>query len=147
MQCFDRSGLLNPSLPILKLMSQHALFVCQSCHSSEDRPDHQPADGTVLLEQLCQSSQLPDDFVIQSVGCLWTCDRPCSVAFSAPQKPTYLFTDIPIDAAALLEFGHLYHASNSGYVSPRRFPEVLQTASIAKIPGIGQAEETEEEEE
>jgi predicted metal-binding protein len=30
-------------------MTQHILFVCKSCHhSSEKRPEHQPAYGTLL---------------------------------------------------------------------------------------------------
>jgi predicted metal-binding protein len=53
-------------------MLKPTLFVCQSCHrSSKERPKHQPADGTQLLEQLntltseqLQSAQLE----IQPVG-------------------------------------------------------------------------------
>jgi predicted metal-binding protein len=34
-------------------MPKPTLFVCQSCHhSSEERPEHQTADGDRLLEQL-----------------------------------------------------------------------------------------------
>lgn len=122
------------------LMPQTTLFVCQSCHNSEDRSSDHPADGTRLLEQLhtqCANSPQPDGLAFQSVGCLWTCDKPCTVAFSAPHKPTYLFTKLPADsetAAVLLQFSQLYSTSNTGNIPYKQFPQALQMASIAKIP-------------
>lgn len=123
-------------------MSKHILFVCKSCHcSSEERSENQPADGTRLLEQLhavCIQQLQPDDFEIQSVACLWACGQPCAVAFSAPQKPTYLFTNLSADetAPALLQFGRVYLSRKTGNVPWQQFPEVLQSVNIAKIPGI-----------
>ncbi|MGF1569543.1 MAG: DUF1636 family protein [Nodosilinea sp.] len=124
-------------------MSKPILFVCQSCHhSSEKCPEHQPADGTLLLEKLnklaAEQSQ-SDKLEIQAVGCLWTCDKPCAVAFSAPTKPTYLFTTLPTDqtAPSLLQFGDLYLTSNTGDIPWKQFSAVLQSASIAKIPAVG----------
>jgi len=123
-------------------MPKHILFVCQSCHhSSEERPKDQPADSTRLLEQLnilgAEHIQ-SNEFEIQPVGCLWTCDKPCATAFSATHKPTYLFTNLPADdaALALLEFGKLYLDSNTGDIPWKQFPEALQTASIAKVPAV-----------
>jgi len=120
-------------------MTKHTLFVCQSCHHSEERPEHQPADGARLLEQintLSTDRSQSDDFVIQPVNCLWTCDKPCAVAFSVPHKPTYLFTNLPTGeaAAALLEFANLYRDRKTGNVPWKEFPKALQEASIAKIP-------------
>ncbi|MGF1567517.1 MAG: DUF1636 family protein [Nodosilinea sp.] len=124
-------------------MPQPTLFVCQSCHSSEERPDDQPADGAQLLEQLhtLQTGQEhPANLTIQAVECLWTCDKPCAVALSAPHKPTYVFTGLPTDetAAALLQFGQRYLARSTGDVPWKQFPEALQSASIAKIPAAGE---------
>ena len=123
-------------------MLTHTLFVCKSCHhSSEKRPEHQPADGALLVETLnilaAEQSQ-SDKFEIQPVGCLWTCDKPCAVAFSAPTKPTYLFTTLPTaeTAPALLQFGNLYLNSTTGDIPWKQFPAVLQSASIAKIPAV-----------
>ncbi|MBF2050500.1 MAG: DUF1636 domain-containing protein [Elainella sp. C42_A2020_010] len=128
-------------------MPKHTLLVCQSCHSSEERPDHQPTDGKRLLEQLNTLSTEPlqsDEFVVQPVACLWTCDKPCAVAFSAPHKPTYLFTNLPIDetATALLEFGKLYRDRKTGNVSWKQFPKALQDVSVAKIPFINSPQQT-----
>lgn len=122
-------------------MPKHTLFVCQSCHHSpEERREHQPADGTRLLEQLntlCTEQLQSGDFEIQSVECLWTCDRPCAVAFSAPHKPTYLFTSVPTESAiVLLQFGERYLGSKTGDIPWKQFPEELQEVSIAKIPEV-----------
>ncbi|MEP0957614.1 DUF1636 domain-containing protein [Leptolyngbya sp. FACHB-1515] len=74
---------------------------------------------------------------IQAVGCLWTCSHPCAVAFSATNKLTYLFTDVPpSEAEALLKFGELYLASENGTIAWKLFPEVLQSTTIAKIPPV-----------
>jgi predicted metal-binding protein len=124
-------------------MPKHVLFVCQSCrHSSEKRPEDQPADGTRLLEQLNTLGTehiQSNEFEIQPVGCLWTCDRPCTVAFSALNKPTYLLTALSTaeSAPALLKFGQLYADSPTGDIPWKQFPEALQSVSIAKIPTTG----------
>jgi predicted metal-binding protein len=66
-------------------------------------------------------------------------DKPCTVAFPAPHKPTYLFTTLPTDQTvpALLEFGKCYLNSNTGDIPWKQFPEALQSVSIAKIPVVG----------
>jgi predicted metal-binding protein len=115
-------------------MTKPTLFVCQSCCLSEEHPEDQPADGAVLLQQV--KAQLQSDAIhVQPVACLWDCDRACVVAFSAPNKPTYLFSTIqPDSAAALVEFGEHYVQSKTGNVLPQKFPELLREAAIAKIP-------------
>jgi predicted metal-binding protein len=118
-------------------MSKTTLFICKSCHHLENRPEDQPADGTLLLDQTSILAAEQSDLEIKAVGCLWTCGYPRSAAFSNPHKPTYLFTNLPTEAAtALLEFGNLYSDSNTGDIPWKQFPETLQTASIAKIPSV-----------
>jgi predicted metal-binding protein len=131
----------NTSSTHPKLVPKLTLFVCQSCHSSKNRPEHQPTDGAGLLAHLntqWAESLSPNDLVNQPVDCLWTCNQSCAVAFSAPDKPTYLFTHLPTDgtATALLQFGKLYLDSKTGDIPWKQFPEALQAASIAKIPAI-----------
>jgi predicted metal-binding protein len=123
-------------------MSKHTLFICKSCRcSSEERSNDQPADGTRLLEQLntLASEQFQsEDFVIQPVACLWTCGQPCAVAFSAPHKPTYLFTNLSTNEAtfALLQFARLYLSRKTGNVPWKQFPEALRSVGVAKIPVV-----------
>ncbi|MEA5451757.1 DUF1636 domain-containing protein [Leptolyngbya sp. CCNP1308] len=127
-------------LRVIISMAKVSLFVCQSCRqSSAKQYADQPTDGTQLLDQLnlisiekIQSNNLE----VKPVSCLWVCDRPCAVAFSAPTKPTYLFTTLPTDetAPALLQFSHLYLNSTTGDIPWKQFPAVLQSTNIAKIP-------------
>ncbi|NJK52721.1 MAG: DUF1636 domain-containing protein [Leptolyngbyaceae cyanobacterium SU_3_3] len=96
-----------------------------------DHPDDRPADGKVLLEQV--KAQLQSDALkVQPVGCLWDCDRACVVAFSATDKPTYVFSEIASDyAEALLEFAECYAQSKTGNIPHQQFPEPLREVAIA----------------
>ena len=115
-------------------MTKPTLFICQSCCFSEDHCSTQPADGRVLLEQVKAKVQ-SHELHIQPVGCLWDCGRACVVAFTAPNKPTYLFSTIPTDSASdLIEFAEKYTQSKTGNVPHPQFPEGLQEVAIAKIP-------------
>ncbi|MBF2047858.1 MAG: DUF1636 family protein [Leptolyngbya sp. IPPAS B-1204] len=122
-------------------MSKHVLFVCKSCNFvNSDDVDYERADGANLLNQLLNLHQTwsqQDELEVRSTGCLWTCNRPCAVAFSGANKATYLFTKILSTAAeALLQFGQLYLTSKDGNIPWKQFPEVLQVAEIAKIPSV-----------
>lgn len=122
-------------------MSKHILFVCKSCNPvHSDDFDYEKSEGATLLNQLQVlhlNGSHQNEVEIKSVGCLWTCSQPCAVAFSAPGKATYLFTNIPVtSASALLTFGTLYHDSKNGDIPWKQFPEVLQSANVAKIPAV-----------
>ncbi|MFN6563004.1 MAG: DUF1636 family protein [Nostoc sp. ChiSLP01] len=123
-------------------MTKHTIFVCKSCHRScEERPKNPPFDGNILLDKLnslCISKLPNDELEIQSVGCLWACDRGCVVAVSSDEKPTYLFVNLfPEESAtALVEFMQLYIKSRKGAVVWEQFPKVLQSAIFAQIPSV-----------
>jgi predicted metal-binding protein len=119
-------------------MSDPTLFVCKSCHrSSEDLPEGAKSDGTCLLEQL-QAAGLPQtaQVQLQSVDCLWLCDQGCVAALSSSDKPTYVFSNLPIEgsAEALQQFAASYAASKKGNVPWEKFPSVLQSTTVAKVP-------------
>jgi predicted metal-binding protein len=126
-------------------MLKHTLFVCQSCHhSSEKRLEQQTIVGDRLLEQLntLASEQLQsDEFGIQPVAYLWTCGQPCAVAFSAPHKLTYLFTNLlmklPLPCSSLANSIEIYRDKKTGNVPWEQFPEMLQSVSVAKVPAVG----------
>ncbi|MBE9156980.1 DUF1636 domain-containing protein [Nodosilinea sp. LEGE 06152] len=122
-------------------MPKYTFFVCESCQFSEEEPEGKLADGTRLLKQLnrvvAEQSQ-SDKSQFRPVVCLWTCDCPRAITFPAPIKPTYLFNTLPTDetAPALRQFGQLYLNSNTGSIPWKQLPEMLQSASIAKIPAV-----------
>jgi predicted metal-binding protein len=120
-------------------MSKHVLFVCKSCNSTHsEETNYEKSEGATLLNQvktLHQEHSYSDELDIQVVSCVRTFERPCAVAFSAADKATYLFTKIlSTAAAALLQFGQLYLTSKDGNIPWKQFPEVLQSAEVAKIP-------------
>jgi predicted metal-binding protein len=119
-------------------MSDPTLFVCKSCHrSSEDLPESAKSDGTCLLEQL-QAAELPQtaQVKLQSVDCLWLCDHGSVAALSSTDKPTYVFSNLPVEgsAEALQQFAALYATSKKGNVPWKKLPAVLQSTTIAKVP-------------
>lgn len=118
-------------------MPKNSLFVCQSCNDAAHK-GIKPSQGAQLLEQLNTLQSQDSPLTIQPVGCLWMCSKACVVALSAANKPTYLFTDLPLaeSAAALLQFGELYLDSDDGDVPWKKFPQPLQGVGIARIPPV-----------
>lgn len=119
------------------MMLKHTLFVCEACNCSKNNNLPDPAlRCQYLLDQVLELSPIkPDELNIQPAGCLWTCDRPCSVAFVAPQKFTYHFADLPLESApALIEFSNLYIESGDGYVLPANIPKPIRSKLLIRIP-------------
>ena len=75
---------------------------------------------------------------IQAVGCLWTCDRPCSVTFACPGKYTYHFVDLNLknSVTELQQFGELYTTSPDGYVKPPKMPGELRSRLLVRVPPV-----------
>ncbi|MCU0571200.1 MAG: DUF1636 domain-containing protein [Oculatellaceae cyanobacterium Prado106] len=126
-------------------MSQPTLFICKSCHrSSEELPEGAKSDGTALLEQLQTSPELQSlPIQLKAVDCLWDCDRGCVVALASPDKPTYLFSNLPLEesAAALQQFAALYATSKKGHIPWEKFPPLFENIAIAKIPSVSAKDE------
>ncbi|NES98868.1 MAG: DUF1636 domain-containing protein [Desertifilum sp. SIO1I2] len=125
-------------------MAKHVMSVCKYCNSVHSQEvDYEHSEGAVLYRELAELHQdwaYKNDLEIRSVGCLWTCDRPCSVSFSATDKATYVLTKVPLSqAAALLEFGELYLKSKAGDIPWKQIPEVLQATDKAKVPPLSQS--------
>lgn len=115
---------------------RHQILVCQSCRHKDSpcRP------GLALLEKLrtavSQAKGLAADFEISGTACMAGCDRPCTVAWRATGKATWLFGDIDPDADidALVEFAKLYQRLEDGWCRKADRPGKLATATLARIP-------------
>jgi predicted metal-binding protein len=125
------------------LLTKHTLFVCKSCHRSEEGcPKGQPTDGKVLLNQLTEQAarfKLAELLEIKPVGCLWACQRGCVVALASPNKPAYLLLDLPPDgdhADALLQMMQLYIKSRKGRLNWDKMPKQLEACLFAQIPAL-----------
>ena len=127
-------------------MPKSTLFVCRSCHQSEQRPPEQPTDGTVLcdrIQTLHQTWSRQSELEVRSVDCLWTCDHPCSIALAADHKPTYALAKVLVKdgnysevAEAVLQLSERYLDSKSGTIPWKQFPEVLKTEFVACVPPL-----------
>jgi predicted metal-binding protein len=122
-------------------MTTHTLFVCTSCSATiahENVSDDTVTEGVLLLNQLqeLQKNHIQEQLNIQSVGCLWTCDRPCSVSIVCPNKYTYHFADVPDENSAedLLKVCQLYIDSEDGYILPAKLPRSLRSKLLVRIP-------------
>ncbi|MBW4514826.1 MAG: DUF1636 domain-containing protein [Timaviella obliquedivisa GSE-PSE-MK23-08B] len=63
--------------------------------------------------------------------------RVYAIAFSAADKVTYLFTNVPANEAdALLQFDQLYRQSEDGYVLPAKMPESLRSRLLVRVPPV-----------
>jgi predicted metal-binding protein len=64
------------------------------------------------------------------------CERACVVALSATDGFTYLFTDLPTEESpeALLKIADLYLNCQGESIPYKKFPQVLKSANVARIP-------------
>ena len=114
----------------------HQILVCQSCRHK----DSPCLPGLALLEKLraavAQAKGLAQDFEISGTACMAGCDRPCTVAWRATGKTTWLFGDIDPDADidALVEFAALYQRLEDGWCRAADRPGKLATATLARVP-------------
>jgi predicted metal-binding protein len=123
-------------------MTKHTLFVCTSCSATiahDDVTDDTITEGSLLFNQLQESQQdgfENDKLDIQKVGCLWTCDRPCSATFACPGKYTYHFVNLNYaqSVAELQQFSGLYINSPDGYVKPPKMPGELRSRLLVRVP-------------
>ncbi|GGB50530.1 hypothetical protein GCM10011316_23320 [Roseibium aquae] len=110
--------------------SRHRITVCITCREKgrEDRP------GAHLLAAL--QADLPEGFDVCAVKCMAGCSRPCTVAYQAPGKATYLFGDIVLeeDLADLKTFAAQYRALEDGWCSSVDRPGKLRRTTLARIP-------------
>ena len=128
------------------MSNKTTLFICQSCRVANPEAPDCPAEGTRLLQHLLNAHEAgsqPFELDIQATGCLWTCDHPCAIALSSPDKSTYVLAKISVvegvfekTAEAILHLSQLYSDSKDGTIPWKQFPEVLQTDIVARVPPI-----------
>lgn len=117
--------------------TQHRITVCTSCRYTDT--DCKP--GLELIVQLraaldAASGVLASDFEISGVACMAACDRPCTIAYHATAKATYLFGDITADTdiRELVMFADQYHRLDDGWCSATTRPGKLRSTTLARVP-------------
>ena len=130
--------------------TRHQLILCTTCRKTGT----ECPPGLALLRSLNQTvdlgraAGLPEDFGISGTACLSGCPHPCTVAFVADGKTSYMFGDIdPAENLdALVEFAQLYRAREDGMTRFNERPDALRGKCLARIPrALMMSEATEKE--
>lgn len=117
--------------------ASHRITVCTACrHTGSDcRP------GYELLARLRDAMNRAGQatgalFEISGVACMAGCDRPCTVAYQATDKATYLFGDIDPadDIGDLVRFAEHYASIDDGWCSSTQRPGKLRHTTLARVP-------------
>lgn len=126
----------------------HTLFLCTTCGSTwQDGKRVGRSRGEILLEHLQPLHEqwpLRSSFSLQPVQCMSSCDRPCSVAFAAAGKHTYLFgnlaqtddDDLDQVCQGILECAQLFYQKPNGLMAWSERPQRLKTGIVARIPPV-----------
>ncbi|MEL7525767.1 MAG: DUF1636 domain-containing protein [Pseudomonadota bacterium] len=115
----------------------HKIFVCTSCrlNGTQCRPGFELI--TKLKEALRIAAPLVgDDFEVSGIACMAGCSRPCTVAYRANDKATYLFGDIDpdTDIEDLVAFAKQYRELEDGWCNSTQRPGKLRKSTLACIP-------------
>ena len=78
------------------------------------------------------------EVLVRTVQCLGVCNRPATVAVSAPNGYTFVFGDLDSQngQAAIAEFMRLFQITDYGFVPWAQRPEMLRTRLVARIPSV-----------
>jgi len=121
---------------------QETLFVCILCRFSQPEPIHDDlSGGQLLFNQLQDQLEISgnaEHIKLQPVRCMGACDRSCVVSFAAPNKLTFVLSQLsPTDAVPdLLEFSHQYIACSDGKVPYKERPTTIKQNIHAVLPSV-----------
>jgi predicted metal-binding protein len=111
------------------------IHVCVTCRASQAAAPQGERAGALLLAELAR--QADSAFGVAPVECLSACKRPCTIAFSAPGKWTYVYGDFAAGSAAeILSAAALYAAAPDGLIPWAQRPAALKKGVVARVPAL-----------
>jgi predicted metal-binding protein len=111
------------------------IHVCVNCRAVGENASQGERAGAQLMAELAM--QAGPSVAIAPVECLSVCKRPCTIAFSAPGKWTYVYGDFAADSAAeILTAAALYAAAPDGLIPWAQRPAALKKGVVARIPAL-----------
>jgi predicted metal-binding protein len=116
-------------------MTNTTIYVCTNCKAAEDTsPERAGLRLMTALESAIAASGA--DIRLEGVECLSVCKRPCTIAFSAPGKWTYVYGDFTPESApeTILASAALYAATDDGLIAWKQRPDALKKGVIARLP-------------
>ncbi len=114
------------------------LYVCTTCRDADHVVGQAtPCAGARLHAAVC-AVPLDPAITVVPVECLSVCKRSCAVGFTAPGKWTYVFGDLPAEAAAdtVLLGARLYAAAPDGLIPWKLRPDALKKGAVARVPAM-----------
>ena len=122
-------------------MTQHTLFVCVLCCSSKtDRKPDELSDGQFLFNRLSEELEVCDwheDINLHPVRCMGACSRSCVAAFAAPNKLTFILSELSAaESPELLQFSGQYVVCPDGKVPYKERPEAVKKGIHAVLPSL-----------
>lgn len=130
-------SLFGPSAALTRnLPRRHRITVCTTCRDPQTR--EQPGADLIetLSAALAEAGLAP--FEVAGAACMAGCTRPCTVAYQADGKASYLFGDIEParDVATLVAFARQYGELDDGWCSSPQRPEGLKGKTLARMPAL-----------
>ena len=122
-------------------MSQETLLVCILCQSSQTEARQAGlSEGQFLFNQLQDGLETSSEACIrlQPVRCMGACDRACVVAFMAPNKLTFILSQLsPSNSVPdLLKFSRQYITASDGKVPHKDRPATIKQNIHAVLPPL-----------
>ncbi|GAB4336466.1 MAG: hypothetical protein OHK0047_25900 [Leptolyngbyaceae cyanobacterium] len=123
-------------------MAQDTLFICILCRASHtEEVQASLSEGQSLFDRLQAGLETSDEkhhIRLQPVRCMGACDRACTAAFIAPNKLTFILSQLsPIDSVPdLLEFSCQYIATSDGKVPYKDRPATIKQKIHAVLPPL-----------
>ena len=116
-------------------MTTTTIYVCTTCKTAED-PSQERAGARLMSALEAAILETGSSVRVEGVECLSVCKRPCTVAFSAPGKWTYVYGDFVPDTApeTILAGAALYSAAEDGLIPWKQRPDALKKGVIARLP-------------
>lgn len=122
-------------------MSQRDLtiHVCTVCRRMrEDLPEGYDQPGLDLAEALTGRLAGTEGISVLAVECLAVCKRPCTVAFAADGKWTYLVGDLDTQTHLddIVGAARSYAASANGIIPWKERPQPFRKGVVARVPPL-----------
>ncbi|MBV8474192.1 MAG: DUF1636 domain-containing protein [Hyphomicrobiales bacterium] len=114
------------------------IHICVTCRAP-DEPLEPKAERAGARLYAAMSAIAGDNVRVEPVECLSVCKRPCTIAFAAPGKWTYVYGDFAPDLApTILAAAELYAQAPDGLIPWKQRPDCLKKGVVARTPALAQ---------
>jgi len=132
----DSRPVATPAYSVVQSKS-HQVLVCKGCKRTERH--RRPGVSMIAnLRAAIVKTDLKDQLEVTGTACMGGCDHPCSVAFRAPEKASWLFFNLdPIDDVDdIVRFAKLYAELEDGWCRSIDRPGKLAKNILARLPAM-----------